>query len=103
MRQADVYVLSHFAGILTETDEKHYTFDYDPAYAGPPVSLTMPIVITHYEFHTFPSFFDGLLPEGVMLDALLKQAKLDRHDYFCQLITVGEDVVGAVSLKARQT
>lgn len=102
MRQADVFVLGKFAGILTETDQRHYEFDYDLAYEGPPVSLTMPVTQLHYAFKQFPPFFDGLLPEGVMLDALLKQAKLDRHDYLGQLLTVGEDVVGAVTLKAHQ-
>jgi serine/threonine-protein kinase HipA len=42
-----------------------------------------------------------VLPEGVMLEALLKQRKIDRNDLFGQLVAVGEDLVGAVSVKER--
>ncbi|MQY80452.1 MAG: toxin HipA, partial [Bacteroidetes bacterium] len=52
-----------------------------------------------FEFDEFPPFFDGLLPEGFQLEALLKQKKIDRDDLFIQLITVGEDLVGAVTIK----
>jgi serine/threonine-protein kinase HipA len=53
-----------------------------------------------YEFKTFPPFFDGLLPEGAQLEGLLRLKKLDRSDYFGQLISVGQDLVGAVTVEA---
>jgi serine/threonine-protein kinase HipA len=34
-----------------------------------------------------------------MLEALLRQCKLDRNDYFGQLLRVGKDVVGAVTIE----
>ena len=46
----------------------------------------------------FRRFFDGLLPEGVMLESLLKKRKLDRHDYFGQLVILGADLVGAITV-----
>ena len=52
-----------------------------------------------YNFNNFPPFFDGLLPEGIQLEGLLKLKKIDRGDYFSQLIAVGEDTVGAVTVK----
>jgi serine/threonine-protein kinase HipA len=52
-----------------------------------------------YEFDSFPPFFDGLLPEGYQLDGLLKFAKIDRNDLFAQLVTVGDDLVGNVTVK----
>ena len=52
-----------------------------------------------HRFDTFPPFFDGVLPEGVMLDGLLRIAKIDRDDFFTQLITVGRDLVGAVTVE----
>ena len=51
-------------------------------------------------FDTFPPFFDGLLPEGFQLEALLRRRKLDRDDKFGQLIAVGADTVGAVTVEA---
>ncbi len=46
-----------------------------------------------------PPFFDGLLPEGFCLEALLKLRKLDRSDSFGQLLCIGSDTVGAVSVE----
>lgn len=97
MRKAKVFFnKAILAGILTEKMESQgYVFEYDSHYMGPPVSLTMPMSQKIYEFDKFPPFFDGVLPEGPQLEALLKLAKLDRDDYFGQLITVGKDLVGA--------
>lgn len=99
MRKAQVLVNNIPAGILEELGNQ-YRFTYADNYQGPPISLTMPLHTKAYEFHRFPAFFEGLLPEGVMLDALLRKFKLDKHDYFGQLIKVGHDVVGAVTIEA---
>ena len=98
MRKAKIYFNALEAGVLTETEPgKEYIFEYLDGYAGPSISLTMPTSQKRYEFDKFPPFFDGVLPEGPRLEALLRQAKLDRTDYFGQLITVGADLVGAVT------
>ncbi len=99
MRKACVLVDGIEAGILEELAEGNYQFTYYPAYSGAPVSLTMPLKKPVYEFNQFPPFFEGLLPEGVMLDGLLRKFKLDKYDYFGQLLTIGHDVVGAVSVE----
>ena len=67
---------------------------------GEPISLTMPLVKTPYYFDHFPPFFDGVLPEGLLLEALLQLKKIDREDYFSQLLCVGKDLVGAVTVRA---
>lgn len=99
MRRADVFVRKDLAGSLIENDDKTYVYEYREGYQGAPVSLTLPTTQRRYEFETFPAFFDGLLPEGPQLEALLIQAKLDRDDYFGQIVTVGADLVGAVSVR----
>lgn len=100
MRTAKIYVNNIFAGWLIEKDNRSkYVCEYDESYQGNPISLTMPISQRSYVFSNFPPFFEGLLPEGLQLQALLRQAKLDSHDYFGQLLTVGEDLVGAVTVK----
>ena len=99
MKKAKVYVQDTLAGILEETDERKYIFRYADDYIGTPVSLTLPTQKKIYTFDRFPSFFEGLLPEGPQLEALLRTEKIDRNDYFSQLITVGGDLIGDVSLK----
>jgi serine/threonine-protein kinase HipA len=99
MRKAAVFFDNTLAGYLTETDQKEYRFDYLEDYQGGVISLTMPVSKRKFEFETFPAFFDGLLPEGQQLEGLLRQNKIDRNDNFSQLMAVGEDLVGAVSVK----
>lgn len=100
MRKAKVYVKGVEAGILTElVHGKEYRFEYIKEYKGLEVSRTMPTHQKVYKFNNFPPFFDGLLPEGIQLEGLLKLKKIDRGDYFSQLIAIGEDTVGAVTVK----
>ena len=91
-----------YAGELTEETGLAYRFVYDEAYTGPPVSLTMPVREKMFLYNRFPPFFDGLLPEGTQLEGLLKQAKIDRNDLLSQLLTVGEDLVGAVTVRPEE-
>jgi serine/threonine-protein kinase HipA len=100
MRKAEVFIHNKLAGYLVEEDKnKRYRFTYNKEYTGIPVSLTMPVKEGEFWFNTFPPFFDGLLPEGVQLDGLLRIKKIDKEDYFSQLMATGRDLVGAVSLK----
>lgn len=100
MRKAKVFVNGIDAGVLEESDEADYKFSYHEEYNDAPVSLTMPLNKRHYEFKHFPPFFEGLLPEGVMLDGLLRKHKLDKSDLFGQLTQVGQDLVGAVTIES---
>lgn len=103
MRKAKVFVKGVEAGILTEfVQNKVYLFEYHEGYEGPAVSRTMPVKLKVFNFNTFPPFFDGLLPEGFQLEGLLKIKKIDRNDCFSQLIAVGEDMVGVVTVKEIQ-
>ena len=99
MRRAKVFVGGRLAGILTEEERgKKYTFRYNDEYEGKPVSLTMPLERRGFTYNGFPPFFDGVLPEGLHLEALLRQAKIDRNDLFSQLLAVGRDLVGNVTV-----
>lgn len=100
MRRAKVYMHGVRAGTLEEIEKgEKYSFLYDQGYIGEPVSLTMPVSAKPYEFDKFPPFFEGLLPEGNQLEGLLRVRKIDKDDWFSQLVAVGEDVVGAVTVK----
>lgn len=98
MRKAKVFFDGRFAGILSE-DNGRYIFEYNKDYKGPSISRTMMREKEKFEFDEFPSFFDGLLPEGFNLEAFLRRTKIDRRDYFSQLLAVGHDLVGAVTVE----
>lgn len=102
MRRAIVMVHGNRTGVLTEISPTEYYFEYDDNYEGEAVSLTMPLNHKKYGYKSFPPFFEGLLPEGVMLEGLLRIAKIDKKDYFSQLIATGNDLVGAVTVKSME-
>jgi serine/threonine-protein kinase HipA len=100
MRRAKVFVDGIEAGVLEELKQStEYVFRYLESYRGIPVSLTMPVETREIHFDRFPPFFDGVLPEGVMLDGLLRQRKIDKDDLFSQLVAVGNDLIGSITVE----
>jgi serine/threonine-protein kinase HipA len=99
MRKAEIYQQEALAGILEELHGGHWRFRYADGYAGEPVSLTLPLAQLVHEFDRFPPVFEGLLPEGIQLEALLRRYKLDHADLFGQLIVVGQDLVGSLTVR----
>lgn len=100
MRKAKVFVNRIPAGYLEEISRgKKYRFTYLEDYSGQAVSLTMPIHQKIYHFDKFPPYFEGVLPEGIMLEGLLRRTKIDRDDLFSQLLVVGSDLVGNVTVE----
>jgi serine/threonine-protein kinase HipA len=98
-RTATVWMHKKQVGTLTELDEgKSYRFAYEPQYLGEPISATMPVKTQTFTFTHFPPFFEGVLPEGVMLDNLLRTYKLDKNDFLGQLLVLGGDLPGAVEV-----
>lgn len=100
MRKAKVFVDGVLAGHLIEWKKNQlYEFSYLEGYSHQAISLTMPVTRRTYQFDEFPPFFDGFLPEGFMLDALLRKAKLDSNDRFEQLVRVGGELVGNITVE----
>lgn len=87
------------AGHLEEGTHGEWRFTYLDGYQGPAVSLTMPVRSEPYYFTAFPPVFEGLLPEGSQLESLLRLQKIDRNDAFRQLVTVGADMVGSLTVR----
>lgn len=98
-RRGKVYVHDRFAGWIEERSDV-FRFTYAPEYlAAPdavPASLTLPLREESYESKTFLPFFDGLIPEGWLLDIAARHWKLDPRDRMGLLLTVCEDCIGAV-------
>jgi serine/threonine-protein kinase HipA len=97
-RSATIHQHGRLAGHLQSADPGGWIFTYQSGYDGPPVSLTLPLQDAPYDFDRFPAFLEGLLPEGPQLEALLRTHKIDRHDAFRQLVTVGGDLVGSLTV-----
>lgn len=98
MREALVCMHGTPAATLVEEAPSSFRLSYLSGYEGPPLSRTLPVRRDPYRFPGFPAFFDGLLPEGLLLESLLRRHKVDRTDHFTQLLLVGEDLVGAVTV-----
>lgn len=101
-RTAYVYVRNTYAGILKETDSG-YSFVYDKDYllcgCPSPVSLTLPIRPEEYTSKTLFSFFDGLIPEGWLLEIVSSNWKIDRKDRFGLLLAACKDPIGNVQIR----
>ena len=100
MKQAEVYFQDKLAGILTE-DENGYTFAYLERYVaenGTPISLTMPLQTKPYTSNVMFPFFDGLIPEGWLLDIAQSNWKINPHDRMSLLLACCKDGIGAVSV-----
>ncbi len=90
-----------FAGIIRE-DEEGFWFTYDEGYLGSAdaraISLALPLQAGPYHDRTLFPFFDGLIPEGWLLDIAEKTWKLDPRDRMGLLLACCEDCIGAVSV-----
>lgn len=102
MRSANVYMHGMLAGILSE-DEEGYSFEYAGEYlesqSPKAVSLTLPIQKEAFQDKYLFPFFDGLIPEGWLLDIVEKNWKLDPRDRMGLLLSVCHDCIGAVHVE----
>ncbi len=102
IRKAEVYLYDHLAGILTE-DENGYDFQYTGEYlAGKnsfAVSRLLPLHSAKYHDRALFPFFDGLIPEGWLLDIAEKNWKLNPNDRMGLLLACCRDCIGAASIR----
>ena len=84
MRKGEVFYNDCLAGIIMETDDGEYIFQYDGQYIkNHPddfITFTMPVTEKPYiDKRLFP-FFEGLIPEGWLLDIASENWKINRND-----------------------
>lgn len=105
MKQAEVYMHNRLAGTLTESDEG-YRFCYDAKYLAQedaePISLTLPLREECYTDKVLFPFFDGLIPEGWLLDIAERNWKIDSRDRMSLLLACCKDCIGAVSIVPKE-
>lgn len=97
-----VFMHDEFAGIIEET-ETGYRFTYDPDYVSKSgsiaISCTIPLRKKPYESPVMFPFFDGLIPEGWLLDIAWKSWKINSKDRMELLLACCSEVIGAVSVR----
>ena len=104
MRQAEIYRKGIFAGTLTE-DGGEYRFCYDEAYLtrenAQSMSLTLPLQAEACVSPVLFPFFDGLIPEGWLLDVALRNTDISILDRMSLLLLCCKECIGSVSVVAK--
>lgn len=105
MRQGYVFYKDILAGTITEGDDG-FTFEYESSYLetsnARPVSLTLPIGQKKHESKILFPFFDGLIPEGWLLNIALNNWKINARDRFGLLLALCKDCIGCVSVLPKE-
>jgi len=101
MRKAAINIFDDFAGWLVE-DEEGYHFMYDAQYlnSAQPVALskTLPLQAAAFFSNILFPFFDGLIPEGWLLEIAERNWKLDPRDRMGLLLACCRSCIGAVRI-----
>ncbi|SKA13451.1 serine/threonine-protein kinase HipA [Chitinophaga eiseniae] len=102
MRKAKIYYKKDFAGYLTETDDGEYVFVYEDDYVqnheNQFLTFTMPVRREPYKDNRLFPFFEGLIPEGWLLEIASKNWKLNPNDRMGLLLACCQNCIGAVSV-----
>jgi serine/threonine-protein kinase HipA len=102
MRQGIVKYNNIPAGLLTEADNGEYLFVYYETYVQTYpeqfITFQMPVSHRHYKSKRLFPFFDGLIPEGWLLNIAVESWKINRSDRMGLLLACCQNAVGAVSV-----
>ena len=102
MREAKVFYQDILAGILTETNDGEYIFVYDNWYVenfpNQFLSFSMPVRREEYRDNRLFPFFEGLIPEGWLLEIASESWKINRNDRMGLLLACCRNCIGAVSV-----
>ena len=103
-RKGKVYYQDQLAGIIEE-DNEGFVFTYDQTYLSSkdsrPISLTLPLREQPYVSKTMIPFFDGLIPEGWLLDIVEKNWKINPRDRMSLLMACCRDCIGHTAYLVR--
>lgn len=100
-REVQVYVQGNHAGVLKETEDGYsflYLKDYVEKDDAVAVSLTLPLRKEEYQSRTLFSFFDGIIPEGWLLDVVSRNWKVSPEDRFGILMEACGECIGDVQI-----
>lgn len=101
MKQANIYLYEQLAGLLSEDDNGFafcYHNDFLQSDKAESISLTLPLTEKPYQSNVLFPFFDGLIPEGWLLNIAEKSWKINGRDRMSLLLACCKDCIGAVSI-----
>lgn len=102
MRQGIVKYNNIRAGLLTEEDSGEYIFVYDDeyikTYPDQFITFDMPVRTSPFRSNRLFPFFDGLVPEGWLLNIAAKSWKINKNDRMGLLLACCQSSIGAVSV-----
>lgn len=100
---ANIFYSDLLAGKLIETDDGEYTFRYDAdyikKYPNQFITFAMPVTKGKYKANRLFPFFEGLIPEGWLLDIASKNWKINKNDRMGPLLACCQNCIGAVSVQ----
>ncbi len=103
MRNANILYDGIKAGELMETDDGDYVFQYDgdyvEQYPDQFITFSMPVRMEPYRDNRLFPFFEGLIPEGWLLNIASKNWKLNKNDRMGLLLACCQNCIGAVSVE----
>ena len=103
MRQGRVFFKDILAGVITETNDGEFVFQYEEEYVknnpGDFITFTMPVSNNPYNDNRLFPFFDGLIPEGWLLDIASENWKINKNDRMGLLLACCRNCIGAVSVE----
>ena len=104
-RSGRVFIKNVFCGVVGETDDGYF-FAYDQQYlqkeGAQSVSLTLPLNKKPFQSKTLFAFFDGLIPEGWLLDLAEKNWKINYKDRMGLLLNCCKDCIGSVYVEKNE-
>lgn len=102
MRQGIVKYNNIKAGLITEDDNGEYLFEYDTQYVkefpGQFITFNMPVNSIPYKSKRLFPFFDGLIPEGWLLNIAAESWKINKNDRMGLLLACCQNAIGAVTV-----
>lgn len=102
MRQGKVFYKDYLAGIITETNDGEFVFQYDDQYVKDHpdglISFTMPVTNQPYTDNRLFAFFEGMIPEGWLLDIASENWKINKNDRMGLLLACCQNCIGVVSV-----
>lgn len=102
MRQGLVKYNNILAGVLSEEDNGEYLFVYDEKYIDTHpdqfITFQMPVTTRPYRSKILFPFFDGLIPEGWLLNIAAESWKINKNDRMGLLLACCQNAIGAVSI-----
>lgn len=103
MRSANIFYDTILAGKLVETNDGEYTFTYTDEYVknfpNQFITFTLPVRNEPYKSNRLFPFFEGLIPEGWLLNIASKNWKINPNDRMGLLLACCQNCIGAVSVQ----